>query len=77
MKASLAMRTYFAFMGAVLWAGIFLTGFSQVHWLMYVPAAVSVFAAITGFCPSQIAIFKLFGVQSTEISAKDSTPSMV
>lgn len=70
MKASIAMRTYFAFIGAVLWAGIFLTGFSNVHWLVYLPAGVSVFAAISGYCPSQMAIFKLFGVQSTETAAR-------
>ncbi len=61
------MRTYFAFMGTVLWAGIFLSGFSNVHWLIYLPAGVSVLAAVTGYCPSQIAIFKLYDVKTTEV----------
>ncbi len=60
MKASKSMRVWFAFMGSLLWAGIYFTGFSTVNWMIYVPAAGFIFAAITGFCPSQIGIFKLF-----------------
>jgi hypothetical protein len=61
MKATTAMRVWFAFFGAVIWIGIILTGFSNVHWLLYLPAAGMAFAAITGICPSQIMINKLFG----------------
>ena len=61
MKASKPMRVWFAFFGAVIWVGIYLTGFSNVHWLLYLPAAGMTFAAITGICPSQIGVFKLFG----------------
>jgi hypothetical protein len=61
MKASNAMRAWFAFYGAIIWLGIYLSGFANVHWLLYVPATGIAFAAITGICPSQIAIFKLFG----------------
>ena len=61
MKATNAMRVWFAFFGAVIWIGIILTGFSNVHWLLYLPAAGMAFAAITGICPSQIMINKLFG----------------
>jgi len=60
MKASKSMRAWFAFYGAVIWLGLYLTGFSSVHWLLYVPASGIAFAAITGICPSQIVIFKLF-----------------
>lgn len=61
MKASVQMRIWFAFFGSVIWAGIVLTGFSTVHWLLYVPAAGMSFAALTGICPSQIAIFGMLG----------------
>ena len=58
-KASKSMRVWFAFMGSLLWIGIYITGFSIVNWLIYVPAAGFAFAAITGICPSQIGIFKM------------------
>ena len=61
MRASSSTRIWFALVAAMLWAGIYLTGFATVNWLLYVPAAVFIFAAATGFCPSQIAVFKLFG----------------
>ena len=57
------MRIWFGFMSAVLWVGIALTGFLQVHWLLYVPAAGLLFSAGTGICPSQMALAKLFGVK--------------
>lgn len=61
MKASKSMRVWYIFMGIILWAGIYLTGFANVSWLLYVPAAAAIFAAITGICPSQFAIFKILG----------------
>jgi hypothetical protein len=36
---------------AMIFGGIWLTGFNQVHWLLYVPAAALVFGALTGICP--------------------------
>jgi len=60
MKASNSMRVWFAVFGALIWLGIYLTGFSIVHWLLYIPPAGLTFAAITGICPSQIGVFKLF-----------------
>jgi len=39
MRASVSMRIWFAFVGIILWAGIYLTGFSTVNWLLYLPAA--------------------------------------
>ncbi|OGU74847.1 MAG: hypothetical protein A2V93_05560 [Ignavibacteria bacterium RBG_16_34_14] len=61
MKASNSMRVWFGFFGALIWVGMYLTGFSNIHWLLYVPAAGMVFAAVTGICPSQIAVFKILG----------------
>jgi hypothetical protein len=63
MKSPLSMRIWFVFMSAVLWLGIYLTGFSSASWLLYVPAAAFFFAGVTGICPSQIAVFKFFGTK--------------
>ena len=60
MKAPGSMRIWFGFVGAILWTAIYLTGFSTVHWLFYLPAAGFIFSALTGICPSQLAIFKMF-----------------
>lgn len=61
MKSAATMRLWFAFMAAILWTGIYLTGFGQVNGLMYVPAIGFTAAGLFGYCPSQIAIFRLFG----------------
>ena len=66
MTAPKSVRTWYAFVGAILWTAIYLTGFSNVHWLIYLPAAGFIFSAITGICPSQMAIFKMFGVKVKE-----------
>lgn len=58
--SSMAMRAWFAFFGLFLWLGIYLTGFSQVHWILYIPAAASIFASVTGICPSMMVMNKLF-----------------
>ena len=70
MKAPQSMRAWYVLVAAILWTGIYLTGFSDVSWLLYVPAAGFVFAAITGICPSQLAIFKMFESKATEIPYK-------
>ena len=62
------MRIWYAFVGLILWTGIYLTGFSNVHWLLYVPAAGFLFAAIMGLCLSLTAISKMFGINVKETS---------
>lgn len=49
-----SMRVFFLGSGTIIWTGIWLTGFSTVHWLLYVPACFFYFAAITGICPGMI-----------------------
>jgi hypothetical protein len=49
-----SMRLFFTVVGSILWLGIWLTGFAQVHWLLYVPAVFFLFAAVTGICPGII-----------------------
>jgi len=61
MKVLKSMRLWFAFVAVLLWIGIYLSGFSNVHWLLYLPAAGFVFAAVTGLCLSLTAISKMSG----------------
>jgi hypothetical protein len=70
MKASQSVRVWFAFMGTILWIGIYFTGFGNVNWLIYTPAVGFIFAATTGICPSQITIFNLFGIRMVETPNK-------
>jgi len=42
----------------MLWLGIYFTGFDVVHWLVYIPAVMALFAFVTGICPGQIMICK-------------------
>ncbi|KAB2837869.1 MAG: DUF2892 domain-containing protein [Melioribacteraceae bacterium] len=58
-KASLSMRVWFAAFGLLILIGIYLTGFTNVHWLLYVPAAGFIFAAASGICPSQLLFSKM------------------
>ena len=64
MRTSKSMRIWFAFVGIILWTGIYLTGFSTVNWLLYLPAAGFIFSAITGICLSLTAISKMFRRES-------------
>jgi len=48
------MRLFLLFGGALIWLGIWLTGFAVASWVLYVPAVTFVFAAITGICPGAI-----------------------
>jgi hypothetical protein len=50
-KVSGTMRVFFTVVATVLWLGIWLTGFREVHWLLYIPAAGLSLAAVTGICP--------------------------
>jgi len=58
MKAS--MKAFFLFIGLVLWAGIWLTGFEVVHWILYLPAAFFLISAVTGICPGMIFFREVF-----------------
>lgn len=54
------LRMFLLVVGAVIWLGIYLTGFKVVHWVLYLPAIFLVFAAITGICPGMFFSKKLF-----------------
>ncbi len=70
MSTSKSMRIWFAFVGIILWTGIYLTGFSNTNWVLYVPAVGFIFSAITGICPSLAAISKMFVFKINQISNK-------
>ena len=56
-----SMRFFFLVTGSIVWIGIWLTGFHDTHWLLYVPAVFFLFAALTGICPGMIVSSLLFG----------------
>lgn len=64
MRASKSMRIWFAFVGTILWTGIYLMGFSRTNWVLYVPAAGFILGAVTGLCPSLTVISKIFFKQT-------------
>jgi len=55
-----AQRMLFLTVAVLLGAGIGLSGFNKVHWLLYVPTALLIFAGATGICPTLI-VFKKIG----------------
>ena len=56
LKVDPLMRQWFAGPAVMLWLGIYLSGFENVHWLVYVPAVMAVFALSTGICPGMYMI---------------------
>lgn len=55
-----AQRMVFLTFFVLLMLGIWLTGFTVVHWFLYVPTAIVLFAGLTGICPSMM-LYKLMG----------------
>ena len=53
-KISSAMRFFFLVTGSIVWLGIWLTGFGNAHWVLYIPGVFFYFAAVTGICPGLI-----------------------
>ncbi|MBT3169172.1 MAG: hypothetical protein HN952_06005 [Candidatus Cloacimonetes bacterium] len=53
-KIDKSQRLFFAVSAIVIWLGIYLTGFRNAHWILYIPAVSFVFAVITGFCPGMM-----------------------
>ena len=55
-----AQRMLFLTVAGLLGAGIWLSGWNQVHWLLYLPPVMLIFAGLTGICPGLI-IFQKVG----------------
>ncbi|TXH67237.1 MAG: hypothetical protein E6Q83_18335 [Thiothrix sp.] len=58
-KIGCPMRSVFAVMAALMWLGIFLTGFKNVSWVLYLPAIGVTVAAISGVCMGAMLFGKL------------------
>ena len=54
-----AIRMLFIVMAVFIGVGIWLTGFQNVHWFLYIPPAALLFAGITGICPGYMVFRKL------------------
>jgi hypothetical protein len=54
-----ALRMQFLTIATIVFVGILLTGLSRVHWFLYVPVAVFLFAGLTGICPGLLLWKKL------------------
>lgn len=59
-KINAPMRFFLLVVATVIFAGIWLTGFTTAHWLLYLPVIFFIFAATTGICPGMILSKKLF-----------------
>lgn len=59
---SSALRVLFIMFALIIYLGIYLTGYSNVHWVLYVPVAALLFAAITGICPG-LKILRAIGLK--------------
>ncbi len=55
-KIGSEMRLWFVGPILFLWGGIYFTGFDLVHWLLYIPATLVVFAFVSGRCPGMLLI---------------------
>jgi hypothetical protein len=60
LKVSATIRLFLFVSGCILWLGIALSGFDAVHWLLHVPAAAFILAALTSLCPGLIFSRMLF-----------------
>ena len=68
-KIGREMRFFFLFSATLILFGIWLTGFSTVHWLLYIPTVFFYFAAITGICPGLLISRFLFGVSESSVKS--------
>ncbi|KPK50746.1 MAG: hypothetical protein AMS22_11770 [Thiotrichales bacterium SG8_50] len=67
---SAAMRFFLVVVGSIVLLGIWLTGFDNAHWVLYLPVVFFYLAAVTGICPGLKFANMLFPAKA---SAKVST----
>ncbi len=60
-NAGTSMRFLFLTIAALIWAGIWLSGYNSVHWILYLPAVFLTIAAVTGICPGLHIFNRVFG----------------
>ena len=54
LKINSPMRMFLLVFSGLIWLGMWLSGFGNIHWLLYIPATFGVLAGITGFCPGMM-----------------------
>ena len=54
-----ALRMFFLTLATLIGVGIWLSGWQQVHWFLYIPPVALVFAGLTGICPGLILYRKI------------------
>jgi hypothetical protein len=59
-KVSPAERLFHGVVALNIWIGIFLTGFGNAHWWLYIPGVFLVVSAVTGFCTGMEISRRLF-----------------
>lgn len=57
-----ALRVQFLAVSLLILIGIWLTGFGNVHWFLYVPVVALAFAGISGICPG-LMLWKKLGLK--------------
>ena len=57
-----ALRMQFFTLAILFFIGIWLTGFENAHWFLWVPVALMVFAGLTGICPG-LMLWKKIGLK--------------
>lgn len=55
-----AQRILFFTIALLIGSGIALSGWEEVHWFLYVPTVMLIFAGLTGICPG-LMVFKKLG----------------
>lgn len=60
-RSSKAMRFFLFNSSIYILIGIWLTGFEQVHWFIYLVPGFFLFAALSGICPGLILAKKIVG----------------
>lgn len=60
-KIGAPLRVFFLVSSTVSWIGLWLTGFNNAHWLLYIAPTAFLIAGITGICPGMMLSNKFFG----------------
>lgn len=68
-----ANRMLYLSFAIILLIGIGLSGFTQVHWLLYVPVIFAGFAGLSGFCIN-LWIWKKLGFKEVLQCPMDNSP---
>ncbi|MFV2060191.1 MAG: hypothetical protein ACC653_05865 [Gammaproteobacteria bacterium] len=60
-KIPKALRLFLFMVSAIIFLGIYLTGYTTAHWVLYLPAIFLILASISGICPGIVFMKKIVG----------------